>query len=85
MKLREDAGKCSHPRAHARGSPAGLGPLAEIAGLTFALAEETVAGQVETDQIAADLESDPLWRRWDLILTVVLIIGVGIIWLYFTG
>jgi len=40
---------------------------------------------VETDQIAADLESDPLWRRWDLILTVVLIIGVGIIWLYFTG
>jgi SSS family solute:Na+ symporter len=57
----------------------------KVAGLTFALAEETVAGQVETDQIAADLESDPLWRRWDLILTIVLIIGVGISWLYFTG
>jgi SSS family solute:Na+ symporter len=57
----------------------------KVAGLTFALAEETVAGQPETDEIAADLESDPAWRRWDLILTVVLIICIGCIWLYFTG
>ncbi len=58
---------------------------AKVAGLTFATAEETVTGQSEADQIAADLESDPGWRRWDLILTVVLVLCVTGLWLYFTG
>jgi hypothetical protein len=56
-----------------------------VAGLTFALADETVAGQTDANLIAADLESDPAWRRRDLILTIALFACVALIWLYFTG
>ena len=57
----------------------------KVAGLTFALADETVAGQTDANLIAADLESDPAWRRRDLILTIALFACVALIWLYFTG
>lgn len=58
---------------------------AKVAGLTFATADEEVAGSTDADMIAADLESAPTWRRWDLLLTAVLIVAVAVIWLSFTG
>jgi hypothetical protein len=35
--------------------------------------------------IAADLVSDPAWRRRDAILTVVLFVCVALIWFYFSN
>ncbi len=51
----------------------------QLAGLTFATttAEESTAG--------ARLASDPVWRRRDLWLSIVLVICVGMVWLFFRG
>ena len=57
----------------------------KVAGLTFAHADEEVHGLTEQGKIAADLKSDPGWRRRDLILTVVLLLCVAVLWLYFSG
>lgn len=51
----------------------------QLAGLTFATAEMPHAGAGELPP------SHPVWRRWDLILTVALILAVGAVWMYFTG
>ncbi len=58
---------------------------AKIAGLTYAHAEEDVHGLTEDERIAAELKPDPARRRRDLILTVVLLLCVAAVWLYFTG
>jgi SSS family solute:Na+ symporter len=49
-------------------------PDEQLAGLTFATAEE-----------AAVSSSDAGWRRKDLWLSVLLALCVGAVWLYFTG
>ena len=47
-------------------------PLDEkVAGLTYATATKT--------------ESDPVWRRKDVLLLIILAIVVGLVWVYFTG
>ena len=52
---------------------------AKLAGLTFATADQTT-------EATPDLPpSDPAWRRKDLWLTVLLILCVAAVWLYFTG
>ena len=43
----------------------------QIAGLTYSTAAKT--------------ESDPAWRRKDVILSVSLAAVVGLVWIYFTG
>ncbi len=48
-------------------------PADKVAGLTFATQEPTT---VE--------DSDPSWRRRDLVLSLGVVIGVGILWLYFS-
>ena len=47
---------------------------AQLAGLTYGAAEP---GEAEG--------SDPVWRRWDVVLSVVLALCVGLVWLYFSG
>lgn len=44
---------------------------AQIAGLTYSTATKT--------------ESDPAWRRRDLILSIILAAVVGLVWIYFKG
>ncbi|MEX0599275.1 MAG: sodium:solute symporter [Rhodothermales bacterium] len=56
----------------------------QIRGLTYGTAEESEL-DVERDDISADLESDPAWRRVDVWLTIGVAIGVGLLWIYFTG
>lgn len=46
-------------------------PNEKVAGLTYATATKT--------------ESDPVWRRRDVQLSILLAIVVGIVWIYFTG
>ena len=55
---------------------------AKLAGLTFATAEVPRAGGAHAGQ---KLASDPLWRRRDVWLSIVLAGCVGLVWLYFTG
>ena len=47
-------------------------PDDEIAGLTFATATKGTP-------------SDPLWRRTDLLLSILLVIAVATIWMVFRG
>ncbi len=54
-------------------------PDAKLAGLTFATADQTTEA---TPDLAP---SDPAWKRKDLWLTVLLILCVVAVWLYFTG
>jgi len=54
-------------------------PDAKVAGLTFATADQTTEA---TPELAP---SDPAWRRKDLWFTVLLILCVVAVWLYFTG
>jgi solute:Na+ symporter, SSS family len=49
----------------------------KVAGLTYGLADAA------TDQPEGPRGSDPRWRRLDTILSVVLVLCVGLIWLYF--
>lgn len=51
----------------------------QLAGLTFATAELSPASSPEM------APSNPAWKRKDLWLTIVLIVCVGFVWLYFTG
>ncbi len=51
---------------------------AKLAGLTFA----TAAAGREQDAVAA---SDPVWRRRDFWLSVLLVVCVLLVWLYFRG
>ena len=51
----------------------------QLAGLTFATAEETTEA---TPDLAP---SDPAWRRLDLWLTGGVILCVALVWIYFTG
>jgi SSS family solute:Na+ symporter len=51
----------------------------KLAGLTFATAEMPHPGAGEVPA------SDPLWRRRDLWLSVILAACVGLVWLYFNG
>jgi SSS family solute:Na+ symporter len=45
--------------------------------------EEKVAGLTYSTATAS--ESDPLWRRKDVVLSVILVIVVGLVWIYFRG
>ncbi|MDZ7363528.1 MAG: sodium:solute symporter [candidate division KSB1 bacterium] len=49
-----------------------------LAGLTFATAQHPSAASTTS-------ASDPAWRRKDVMLSVVLALGVGLIWIYFSG
>jgi SSS family solute:Na+ symporter len=55
---------------------------AKLAGLTFATADAAQPGGAPAGQ---KLASDPLWRRRDVWLSIVLAGCVGLVWLYFTG
>ena len=60
-------------------------PAAQIAGLTFATAEEPVTRADLSSGIAIEEATpNPAWRRADLILTVVLVLCVLAVWLYFS-
>lgn len=50
----------------------------KLAGLTFATAD---AGSGETDEL---VKSDPAWKRRDVILSVILVICVGLVWIWFS-
>jgi SSS family solute:Na+ symporter len=50
----------------------------KLAGLTFATAEHPAAAPTTSG-------SDPAWRRKDVMLSVLLALGVGLIWIYFSG
>jgi SSS family solute:Na+ symporter len=62
----------------------------QVAGLTMQTSLE-VPSRVEAleipsgDEHLPSTESDPVWRRRDLLLSVLVVAGVGLIWLYFTG
>ena len=62
----------------------------QVAGLTFETADQAPQ-QAEAFHIpdaqehAPGLISDPAWRRRDVIYSIVLVMTVGLIWLYFTG
>ena len=43
----------------------------QIKGLTFETAEKS--------------DSDPIWRRKDVVLSIILFIAVGLVWIYFSG
>jgi len=61
-----------------------------VAGLTMQTSSE-VPTRVEALEIPQaeehlpSMESDPAWRRRDMLLSVILVAAVGLIWLYFTG
>jgi hypothetical protein len=55
---------------------------AKLAGLTFATAK---AAQPGAEQAGRKLVSNPLWRRRDVWLSILLAGCVGLVWLYFTG
>jgi SSS family solute:Na+ symporter len=59
---------------------------AQVAGLTYATANEPVEGLSEdaTAAIAASAETSVPWRRTDLWLTVGLLGGVAALWLFFS-
>jgi hypothetical protein len=42
-------------------------------------------GSCQAKEHLPEFKSNPVWRRRDLQLSVILVIIVGIIWLYFTG
>lgn len=61
-----------------------------VAGLTFQTAEQQperaeAFAIPDADEHMPEFKSNPVWRRRDLQLSVVLVVIVGIIWLYFTG
>ncbi|HEX6106601.1 MAG TPA: sodium:solute symporter [Gemmatimonadales bacterium] len=62
-------------------------PYEKVAGLTFALADAAPSQAAEehppAQPPAAVGVSDPGWRRTDLVLSVLLVLCVGAIWLYF--
>ncbi len=51
----------------------------QLAGLTFATAELPHAGAAELPA------SEPVWRRRDLWLSILVAACVALVWLYFTG
>ncbi len=62
-------------------------PADQIAGLTFATAREPVRHvdrPIEEERVIAEDTTDPAWRRLDFVLTIVLIILVLAVWLYFS-
>jgi len=50
----------------------------KLAGLTFATAEHPAAASTSFD-------SDPIWRRKDVMWSLALALCVGLIWIYFSG
>ena len=58
--------------------------LEKVQGLTYGTAEASRL-DVNRDVIAADLESDPTWRRIDVWLSIGVAVGVGLLWIYFIG
>jgi hypothetical protein len=59
-------------------------PNDRVRGLTFATAEESVAG-VDREAIMVQTETSPLWRRRDAWLSVGVVVLVGALWIYFSG
>ncbi|HZB28472.1 MAG TPA: sodium/solute symporter, partial [Gemmatimonadales bacterium] len=61
-------------------------PYEKVAGLTYALADAApaVGGASSAPESVAVRHSDPRWRRTDLVLSVILVLCVGLIWLYFS-
>jgi SSS family solute:Na+ symporter len=61
-------------------------PYEKVAGLTYALADAAPAagGASSAPESVAVRHSDPRWRRTDLVLSVILVLCVGLIWLYFS-
>lgn len=65
-------------------------PSRKIAGLTYQTADQEPEKPEallipDAKEHLPEFKSDPVWRRRDLQLSVILVIIVGIIWLYFTG
>lgn len=65
-------------------------PSRNIAGLTYQTADQQpekpeALSIPDAKEHLPEFKSDPAWRRRDLQLSVILMIIVGIIWLYFTG
>lgn len=63
-------------------------PYEQVAGLTYGTTDVDAADQEkekddEEDAVDIELESDPKWRRRDLILTAILLVLVIIVWIYF--
>jgi SSS family solute:Na+ symporter len=56
-----------------------------IKGLTFATAEEGVEGIEPIEEVGDRGISDPTWRRWDLRFSVVVVILVAIVMVYFSN
>jgi SSS family solute:Na+ symporter len=63
-------------------------PYDKVAGLTYALADAAPSDRAETHPPPrpgpGSRDSDPRWRRTDLILSVALALFVGLIWWYFS-
>jgi solute:Na+ symporter, SSS family len=61
-------------------------PYEKVAGLTYALADAapSAGGASSAPESVAVRQSDPRWRRTDLVLSVILVLCVGLIWLYFS-
>ncbi|MEX0747950.1 MAG: sodium:solute symporter [Rhodothermales bacterium] len=59
-------------------------PHDKVKGLTFATAEESVAG-VDRQAISVQVETSPIWRRRDLWLSAGVVLLVAALWMYFSG
>jgi solute:Na+ symporter, SSS family len=62
-------------------------PYEKVAGLTYGLADAApspVGDATSSPASVAVRHTDPRWRRTDLILSIVLALCVGAIWLYFS-
>ena len=56
----------------------------KVRGLTYGTADES-AIDVDRGEISAVAESDPVWLKLDVWLSIGLAIAVGALWVYFTG
>ena len=61
-------------------------PAAEkVSGLTFATADQQVAGIEAIEHVGDRGRSDPIWRRLDARLSIVVVVLVAIVMVYFSN